>query len=67
MENGTDRVLKVLESANGEWVADLYAKTHCMVHSRIADLRRKGHEIECRCFGPGDYRYRLVVAEKQAA
>ena len=55
-----DRVLYELDRANGEWVADLYGKTRCMVHSRVADLRRKGYRIEQKCFGHKDYRYRLV-------
>ena len=54
------RVLAVLRQAKGAWVADLYATTHTMVHSRVAELRKRGHRIECARFGPQDYRYRLV-------
>ena len=53
-------VLIILRSRSGEWVENLYGITHVMVHSRVADLRRDGHQIEMRRFGPGDYRYRLV-------
>ena len=58
---GSDLVLAWLSATPGEWVGDLYLKTRTMVHSRIADLRARGHNIECRCFGKGDYRYRLVT------
>lgn len=55
-----EKVLTVLTAHEGEWVEALYLRTHTMVHSRISDLRRKGHDIECRCFGRGDFRYRLL-------
>lgn len=54
------RILTILRRYEGEWVADLYGLTHCMVHSRIADLRRRGYRIDCKRFARGDYRYRLV-------
>ncbi len=53
-------VLSILRTWKGDWVPNLYRMANVMVHSRVADLRRKGHRIECRRFGPGDYRYRLV-------
>ena len=56
----SERVLAALKDQVGEWVPDLYRKCHCMVHSRIADLRKQGYTIECKCFGKGDYRYRLT-------
>ncbi len=56
-----EKILAELIKADGEYVGDLYEKTHTMVHSRIADLRRKGHLIECKRFGKGDFRYRLVI------
>jgi hypothetical protein len=56
----SQRVLLALQRAKGDWVGDLYGKTHCMVHSRIADLRRRGHNIECKQFARGDWRYRLI-------
>lgn len=62
-----ERVLAVLQAAEGEWVADMYGKTRCMVHSRVADLRKDGHVIEQRRFGKKDYRYRLVVPVRVGA
>jgi biotin operon repressor len=56
----SERVLKFLTDAQGAYVEDLYGKTRCMVHSRISNLRDDGYEIECKKFGPRDYRYRLV-------
>jgi hypothetical protein len=58
-----ERVLRILRDARGAWVPDLYRRTGCMVHSRISDLRRRGHNIESKCFGKGDYRYRLIQTE----
>lgn len=55
-------VLDELKRARGGWVDDLYARTQTIVHSRISDLRKQGHKIECKRFGPRDWRYRLVVA-----
>ena len=54
-----DFVLLTLRKAQGAWVSDLYGKTGVMVHSRVAELRTRGHRIECKRFG-GEYRYRLV-------
>jgi len=56
-------ILKVLRDFKGEFVPNLYGITRCMVHSRISDLRRKGHRIESKCFGVGDWRYRLIEQE----
>jgi hypothetical protein len=55
-----ERVLRALQDARGEWVSNLYRKTGCMVHSRIADLRRQGYNIEGRPDGKGPWKYRLV-------
>lgn len=57
-----DLVLTVLQAAHGDWVPDLY-RLHVMVHSRVAELRRRGYLIECRRFGVKDYRYRLVAGQ----
>ena len=54
-----DLILHLLRAAPGHWVGDLYMHG-VMVHSRIAELRKRGHKIECRRFGPSDYRYRIV-------
>jgi hypothetical protein len=56
----SDLLLIRLQAAHGDWVGDLYSDLRVMVHSRIADLRRRGYQIECKMFGRGDYRYRLV-------
>ena len=55
-----EKVLAVLQNARGEWVQDIYGKTRCMAHSRVADLRREGYNIEMKRFGKKDYRYRLA-------
>lgn len=54
-----EALLVVLQAAHGEWVPDLY-RMHVMVHSRVADLRKRGYVIECKKFGVKDYRYRLI-------
>ena len=61
------RILALLKEYEGQWVAGLYQLTSCMVHSRIADLRRRGYRIECKRFGQGDYRYRLVRIDGEPA
>lgn len=43
---GAERVIAQLRSGP-KTQAELYAATRCMVHSRVADLRRKGYVIEC--------------------
>ena len=56
------RVLALLADGNWHLAAELY-QLGCIAHSRIAELRSRGHEIECeRCDGEGAaaYRYRLV-------
>ena len=58
----TERVLSALSAQPGQWIAGLYGKTHVLVHSRVAELRRRGYLIQCQRFGPGDYRYRLLVS-----
>jgi biotin operon repressor len=67
LASGSDIVLAYLSATPGEWVADLYLKTRTMVHSRIADLRARGYEIESKCFGKGDWRYRLITGELTVA
>jgi len=54
------RILTILRHYEGEWVQGLYQLTGVMVHSRIADLRRRGYRIDCKRFAQGDYRYRLT-------
>lgn len=62
-----DRLLTALRMEPGQWVGNLYHRTGCMVHSRIANLRARGYQIECRRFGKGDYRYRLVSSPTEGA
>jgi hypothetical protein len=66
-EGDSDRVLAVLRESEGQWVPNLYRRTQCMVHSRIADLRKRGYRIESRCFGKSDWRYRLMPASPDGA
>jgi hypothetical protein len=63
-QSDADVVLAILLMSQGEWVPHLYTLSGCMVHSRVAELRRKGYLIECKRFGPSDYRYRLVEKER---
>ena len=55
-----DLVLSILQAWKGDWVPDMYKVSGVMVHSRIADLRKRGYQIEMKCFGSRDYRYRLL-------
>lgn len=57
---GEARVLALLRARPGHYVADLYTRAGCMVHSRVTALRKRGYQIECHRFGQGDYRYRLL-------
>ncbi len=58
------RVLELLREHRGQWVARPYRQLGVMWHSRVADLRKKGHVIEMRVvIVPGDKRdwqYRIV-------
>lgn len=59
-----DRIAALL--ADGEWwtTRDLLREVPSIVHSRIAELRARGYEIEHERVGPGaaGSRYRLVRA-----
>lgn len=57
-------ILTELRAAHGRYVPDLYRRTRSMVHSRVAELRKRGHRIECKRFGSDDYRYRLVYRRR---
>ena len=69
MRPGSDnaRVLDLLRWMNG-WVDYPYRRLPVMWHSRVAELRRRGYEIECRrvvnADSKPDYQYRLVTGEK---
>lgn len=59
-----ERLSYILE--DGEWhtSAELYRRSMSIVHSRIADLRRRGWTIECErvagAEGAKAYRYRAT-------
>ena len=54
-----DALLIALQAKHGDWLEDAYSM-RMMVHSRVADLRKRGYKIECKKFGRKDYRYRLI-------
>src|SRR3990167_6883886 len=59
-----EKVLALLADKEWHLAAELY-RLGCIAHSRIAELRSRGHVIECeRCDGEGAaaYRYRLLDA-----
>jgi hypothetical protein len=61
-----ERVAAVL--ADNEWhtSAELYHRTRSVVHSRISDLRKRGHLIEHRRTegnDAGSYEYRLLSSD----
>lgn len=67
--SGCDRILARLERGPAT-AAELYAETYCVVHSRVADLRKRGHDIESFRIegktGAASYGYRLKT-ERTAA
>jgi hypothetical protein len=71
-DSDNSRVLDLLTIAalSGDgWVSRPYRHLHVMVHSRIADLRRRGWNIECRRVQDSegtDYQYRLLKSEPKA-
>lgn len=56
---GCERVLEALRGGPMH-TKDLYRLTGCMVHSRVADLRKRGHEIE---YDASSQTYRLLCRE----
>lgn len=55
------RILELLKEFEGEWVDHPRRRIpEAIWNSRVAELRRRGHRIECRRVGPGNYEYRLV-------
>jgi len=60
---GCDRIIARLADGPAT-AAELYATTYSVVHSRIAELRKRGHVIECEHVkgetGASSYIYRLV-------
>jgi hypothetical protein len=60
-----DRILEALRDGQWHTSHDLYIKVgHCVLHSRISDLRKKGYTVEGRSVpgysGALGYEYRLV-------
>jgi hypothetical protein len=55
-----ERILAILRAAGGRGVtnAELWPIAHA-AHSRISDLRARGHRIRCEREGSGLYRYTL--------
>lgn len=66
MTSDVKKLLEVLQLTPGEWVGNLY-RLKVMVHSRISDIRKMGHKVECKKYGRSDYRYRLVPKTTEAA
>ena len=62
------RILALLKQAGSRGVSnsEMWAVGAHAAHSRISDLRKRGHEITCKREGPGVWRYTLVSdAQKQ--
>lgn len=67
---GCSRILHILN--DGEWhtAAELYRSTASVVHSRIADLRKRGYMIEHRRTTGTDstsHQYRLYTHVREEA
>lgn len=62
------RILAVLSDGKPHTTSDLYRQCGGMIlHSRIAELRRRGHRIECEHVGgrgPHAYAYTLTEAAR---
>lgn len=59
-KSGTERILELLSDGRLHSHTELY-KLHCIAHSRVAELRRRGHTINCQRVGD-EYLYRLERA-----
>ena len=58
-----DRILAVLQDGHEHEMRDIHREAgFCRLNSRISELRKRGHNIECRREG-GLYFYRLVTPE----
>lgn len=59
------RILAKLREAGSRGVtnSELWALGAHAAHSRISDLRKRGHKITCEREGQGVWRYRLVSEE----
>ena len=59
----SDRILAVLADGREHEMRDIHREAgFCRLNSRISELRKRGHVIECRREG-ADYIYRLVTPE----
>ncbi len=71
MATQAEKVLKVLQDANGSWINGRYF-LHTMYlsqyHARIWDLQQKGHKIEASTERDefGFVSYRLITEPQQA-
>ena len=45
-KSGTQRILELLQDGREHSHKELYS-LHCIAHSRVAELRRRGHNIRC--------------------
>ncbi len=64
-ETQAERILKILQEKNGEWINGRYFNTTMMIsqfHTRIHELQKRGHQIEASKFTDeyGFKSYRLV-------
>lgn len=59
------RVLELLRDGKPHGHMEGY-RLGVMLHSRVADLRRDGHVIECWSEGRGNYFYRLLSAAESS-
>ena len=69
-ETQTQRVLKVLQNANGAWVSGQYFLREMFLsqyHARIWELQQQGYNIEASDFADqhGFKSYRLIQEIKQ--
>lgn len=70
-ERPTQRAQILAILADGDWHSSrqLHREVFCVLHSRIAELRRRGYVIEHQGGGGGaeNHFYRLVPPQEQAA
>lgn len=58
-----DRILAVLRDGQDHEMRDIHRQAgFCRLNSRVSELRKRGHVIECRREG-SEYIYRLVTPE----
>lgn len=64
----SSKLLRILEDGDWHTTRDLLRDVPCIVHSRIAELRKRGYTIEHETVGVGaeGSRYRLISDEASA-